>query len=208
MTRWWYWICQWVIRLVGLPLWRLRAFGTENLPRTGGCLLASNHQSFLDPLLVAAFLPREMHFMARRSLFHNPLFRALIVRCNAFAIERDSADVKGVKNAIGRLEAGHILLVFPEGTRTRDGTVGPMKAGIGMLAERAAVPIVPVLIEGAYRVWPKGRLLPGLGTIHIRFGKPIPAVENDKNVADRIRDAVVALKGETPGCPTASSSGN
>lgn len=208
MTRWWWWICQWVIRLVGLPLWRLRASGVENIPRSGGCLLASNHQSFLDPPLVAAFLPREMHFMARRSLFRNPLFRALIVRCNAFAIERDTADVKGVKDAIGRLGAGNLLLVFPEGTRTRDGTVGPMKAGIGMLAERAAVPIVPVLIEGAHRVWPKGRLLPGLGFIHIRFGKPIPAGETDKNAADRIRDAVVALKGERSGCPTASSSGN
>jgi 1-acyl-sn-glycerol-3-phosphate acyltransferase len=208
MTRWWWWICQWVIRLGGLALWRLRASGVENIPRTGGCLLASNHQSFLDPPLVAAFLPREMHFMARRSLFRNPLFRALIVRCNAFAIERDTADVKGVKNAIGRLGSGNLLLVFPEGTRTRDGTVGPMKAGIGMLAERAAVPIVPVLIEGAHRVWPKGRLLPGLGSIHIRFGKPIPAGEAEANAADRIRDAVVALKGERFGCPTGSSSRN
>jgi 1-acyl-sn-glycerol-3-phosphate acyltransferase len=116
--------------------------------------------------------------------------------------------VKGVKNAIGRLGSGNLLLVFPEGTRTRDGTVGPMKAGIGMLAERAAVPIVPVLIEGAHRVWPKGRLLPGLGSIHIRFGKPIPAGEAEANAADRIRDAVVALKGERFGCPTGSSSRN
>ena len=116
--------------------------------------------------------------------------------------------MKGVKNAIGRLESGNILLVFPEGTRTRDGTVGPMKAGIGMLADRAAVPIVPVLIEGADRVWPKGRLLPGLGSIRIRFGKPVAAVSGDKNAADRIRDAVVALKGERFGCPTGSSSGN
>ncbi|HYE98007.1 MAG TPA: lysophospholipid acyltransferase family protein [Planctomycetota bacterium] len=210
MTRWWWWACQWVIRLVGLALWRIRASGVENIPRRGGCLLAANHQSFLDPPLVAAFLPREMHFMARRSLFQNPAFRALIVRCNAFPIERDTADVKGVKLAIGRLEAGNLLLVFPEGTRTRDGTVGRMKAGIGVLAERAAVPIVPVLIEGAHRVWPKGRWLPGLGSIRIRFGRPLPpGATEGTNAADRLREAIVALKtGERTGCRTGSSSGS
>ena len=99
-------------------------------------------------------LSREMHFMARRTLFRNPVFRAIIVGYNAFSIDRDSADVKGVKEAIGRLEAGNILLVFPEGTRTGDGSIGRMKPGIGVLAERAAVPIVPVLIEGAHEVGP------------------------------------------------------
>jgi 1-acyl-sn-glycerol-3-phosphate acyltransferase len=206
MRRWWWWLCQQAIRLGGSLFWDLRAAGLENIPREGGCLLAANHQSYLDPPLVAAFLPREMHFMARRSLFRNPLFRALIVRCNAFAIERDKADVKGVKSAIDRLEAGNLLLVFPEGTRTRDGTVGLMKAGIGLLAERAAVPIVPVLIWGAHDVWPKGRLFPGLGSIRISFGKPIrPAVDEDsKTLGDRLREAMVALKGELKGCRTES----
>ena len=202
MTRWWWRVCQWLIRLGGAAVWQLRAFGAENIPKTGGVLLASNHQSYLDPPLVAAFLPREMHFMARRSLFRNPLFRALIVRCNAFAIERDTADVKGVKEAIGRLERGGILLVFPEGTRTRNGDVGRMKPGIGVLAERAAVPIVPVLIDGAHKVWPKGAVFPRLGRIRLVFGKPMRA----ENIAgDAIRDAVVGLKGELPGCRTADS---
>jgi 1-acyl-sn-glycerol-3-phosphate acyltransferase len=202
MTRWWWWLCQRAIRLGGSLFWDLRASGLENIPRTGGCLLAANHQSYLDPPFVAAFLPREMHFMARRSLFRNPVFRALIVRCNAFSIERDRADVKGVRSAIERLEAGNILLVFPEGTRTRDGTVGPIKAGIGLLAERSAVPIVPVLIWGAHKVWPKGRLFPGLGSVRLAFGKPIlPVDENDqRSLGDRLREALVALKGELQGC--------
>lgn len=202
MTRWWWWCVQRAIRLGGSLFWDLRASGLENIPRTGGCLLAANHQSYLDPTFVAAFLPREMHFMARRTLFRNPVFRALIVRCNAFSIDRDRADVKGVKSAIERLEAGNLLLVFPEGTRTRDGSIGPLKAGIGILAERAAVPIVPVLITGAYKVWPKGRLFPGMGSVRLRFGKPIlPAVlKDDRNLGDLLREALAALQGERKGC--------
>jgi 1-acyl-sn-glycerol-3-phosphate acyltransferase len=192
-------------RIGGSIFWDLRVSGLENIPRTGGCLIAANHQSYLDPPLVASVLPREMHFMARRSLFRNPVFRALIVRFNAFAIERDRADVKGVKSAIERLEAGNLLLVFPEGTRTKDGSVGPMKAGIGLLAERAAVPIVPVLIAGAHKVWPKGRLFPSLGSVRIAFGKPIsPAEFEQGNLGERLREALNALKGELRGCRIAN----
>ena len=200
--RWWWRLSQGMSRLVAGIFWKFRVFGLENVPKKGGVLLASNHQSYLDPVLVAMVLPREMHFMARRTLFRNPAFRAIIVSYNAFAIERDSADVKGVNSAIARLEAGNILLVFPEGTRTGDGSIGRMKPGIGMLAERAAVPIVPVLIEGAYEVWPKGRLAPGPGRISMIFGKPL----DSKNIAgDAIRNAVVGLKGELSGCRIASS---
>ncbi|HXX92544.1 MAG TPA: lysophospholipid acyltransferase family protein, partial [Planctomycetota bacterium] len=120
----------------------------------------------------------------------------------AFAIERDTADVKGVKNAIDRLQRGNLLLVFPEGTRTRDGNVGRMKAGIGTLAERAAVPIVPVLIVGARAVWPKGAVLPRLGRITIVYGRPMAP---DQIVGDGMRHAVLALKGELKGCRTESS---
>ncbi len=169
--RWWWRLSQGLARTAANTFWKFRAFGLENIPRKGGVLLASNHQSFLDPVLVAMVLSREMHFMARRTLFVNPVLRAIIVSYNAFAIERDSADVKGVKEAIRRLEAGNILLVFPEGTRTGDGSIGRMKPGIGVLAERAAVPIVPVHIEGAHRVWPRGSWIPRLGRITMSFGE-------------------------------------
>lgn len=204
VRRWWWVLSQWGILMFGIPLWRLRVFGVRNIPREGGVLLASNHQSYLDPPLVAACLSREMHFMARRSLFKNPALRAIIVRCNAFPIERDTADVKGVKEAIVRLGAGNILLVFPEGTRTRNGSIGPMKSGVGTLAARAAVPIVPVLIEGAHEVWPKGAILPRPGRIRIVFGKPF-RLDRDTDAGARIRDAVAGLKGELAGCRIASS---
>jgi 1-acyl-sn-glycerol-3-phosphate acyltransferase len=202
MRHWWYYLCQTAIRMGGSFFWQVRTVGLENVPRSGGALLAANHQSYLDPPLIGAYLPREMHFMARRTLFRNPLFGAIIGRLNAFAIERDTADVKGVKNAIERLQRGDLLLVFPEGTRTRDGTVGRMKAGIGILAERAAVPIVPVLIVGARDVWPKGAVFPRLGRISIVYGRPMAP---EQIAGDGMRNAVVALKGELKGCRTVSS---
>jgi 1-acyl-sn-glycerol-3-phosphate acyltransferase len=204
-VRWRWRLSQGLSRVLANIFGKFRVFGLENIPASGGVLLAANHQSVLDPVLVAMVLPREMHFMARRSLFRNPIFRAIIVSYNAFAIERDTADVKGVKNAIARLESGAILLVFPEGTRTENGSIGPMKPGIGMLAERAAVPIVPVLIDGAYGVLPKGSLIPRPGRISIVFGKPLPPV-TETTAVNRIYDAVVGLKGEIPRCRIGSSS--
>jgi 1-acyl-sn-glycerol-3-phosphate acyltransferase len=203
MRRWWYALSQMLVRLGGAAAWKLQAYGLHRLPRSGGALIAANHQSYLDPPIVGSCLPREMHFMARRSLFKNPLFGALIVRYNAFPIERDTADVKGVRTAIERLQAGNLLLVFPEGTRTRDGTIGPMRAGIGMLAERAAVPIVPVLIDGAYKVWPRGAALPRFGgRIRVLFGRPF-VPDKDQDAGERLKRELEGLKGEL--CRTESS---
>jgi 1-acyl-sn-glycerol-3-phosphate acyltransferase len=207
MRSWWWACIQTTIRFGGTILWQMRVFGAENIPPSGGILLASNHQSYLDPALVGACIPREMHFMARRSLFEVPVFGGLIRRCHAFPVDRDGADLRSLREAIARLRAGYALLVFPEGTRTRDGRIGPMKSGIRILAERAEVPVAPVLIEGAHQVWPKGRaLLPGLGRVRIVFGKPLPR-ESDygESFGERVRDAIVRLKGELAGCRIASS---
>lgn len=194
---------EWIRRLVyhfcgNLARWlfmvtcQLRWYGKENVP-PGGAILVVNHQSYLDPALVGGCLmPRPIHFMARASLFTIPAFRALIVACNAFPIERDSGDVKGVKEALRRLKAGGALVVFPEGTRTRDGLVAPMKPGFRLLAERAAVPIVPVLVEGAYGVWPRTRPLPGIGPVNVIFGRPLEVREGE-DFAERLREAVREL---------------
>ncbi len=201
--RWWWKVCVWFVRVSGAALWTFRSYGVENVPRTGGVILASNHQSYLDPVLVAVCLPREIHFMARRTLFRTPVFRAMITAMNAFPIDRGSVDLKGTREAIARLKAGAVLLVFPEGTRTRDGTIGRMKQGTGMIAGRASVPIVPVLIEGAHRVWPKGGLpSPVPGKVRIVFGRPLSAASAD---GDRIRQAVMSLKGVHEGCRTDGS---
>lgn len=189
--NWFYWVGHKVCRWAGLALFQARFYGRHHVPREGGVILAANHQSFLDPALIGIGLDREIDFMARATLFRNPAFRALIVACNAFPVERDSGDVKGVKEALRRLQAGRALVVFPEGTRTRDGLVAPMKGGIRLLAERAAVPIVPVLVEGAYLAWPRRRPLPGMYPVNVLYGPPVRPEGDD--FADRLREAVQAL---------------
>lgn len=192
--RVWWWTVLCIVRVVGAALWGLRTVGQGQVPSRGGVILAANHQSYLDPPFVAACLPRETSFMARRSLFEIPLLGPIIVACNAFPIERNSGDVRGVKNAIDRLRSGSALLLFPEGTRSRDGRIGPLKGGLRMIAERAGVPVVPVLVDGAYRVWPKGRLFPRLrGRVYIRFGKPLPTDGTDEDFAGRLRSALESL---------------
>jgi len=181
-------------------LWGLKYHGLKNVPRTGGVILAANHQSLVDPVLVGCALgcglSREIHFMARKTLFEIPVLGRLIVALNAFPITRDSGDVKGVRTALERLKKGSALLVFPEGTRTLDGRIGQMKAGIRLLAERAAVPIVPVLIVGAYKSWPKGRAWPRLsGRVDVIYGRPIAA---DALVGDVLREQVVGLESKLP----------
>jgi 1-acyl-sn-glycerol-3-phosphate acyltransferase len=154
---------------------RGRVFGLGNVPATGPILLASNHQSFFDPILAALALPREVHFMARDTLFRNRYFRWLITHLNAFPVKRASADVGAIKEALRRLKAGVALVTFPEGTRTHDGRIRALHPGIFAIARRANCTIVPTIIEGAHEIWPRNQRLPGLARIWVAYGEPVSA---------------------------------
>jgi 1-acyl-sn-glycerol-3-phosphate acyltransferase len=123
--------------------------GRENVPRTGALIVASNHISFFDPPLIGTAVVRELHFMAKEELFQPPLFGSLIRYFNAIPIRRGKADVSGLHRALEVLEAGHALIVFPEGSRMRDGELHPARPGVGMLAVGADAMIVPCFISGS-----------------------------------------------------------
>jgi len=167
---------RWLSALIGVTFFHFRAYRQNLVPKHGGVLIVSNHQSYFDPVIVAVALERPSSFMARSTLFVNPFFGALIRNLNAFPVVRGGRDMQAVREAVRRLEGGACLVVFPEGTRTRDGHIGPLQHGILAVADRAGVPIVPAVVDGAFEAWPKGR---GIRPwpIRVMYGRAMTAAE-------------------------------
>ncbi|MBN1490273.1 MAG: 1-acyl-sn-glycerol-3-phosphate acyltransferase [Phycisphaerae bacterium] len=193
--RLYYRFCRLGCQIFYLLLGKGRVFGTERVPKTGGVILACNHQSFFDPVLATLALPRECDYMARDTLFRNALFRRLIESLNAFPVRRGETDTAAIKETLRRLKAGRLITVFPEGTRTLDGRIGPLQPGAAALAKKAKVPIIPVVIEGAFEAWPRHHVLPRPGTISVRYGTPIiPAEHPEMNAAALMREVARQLR--------------
>ena len=161
-----------VLRITFVLAFRVRVFGQLNVPRRGGVLIVSNHQSYFDPELLALGIERSVSFMARRTLFRNPAFGRLIAALNAFPVTLGGLDIAAMREAVRRLRNGECLVVFPEGTRTPDGEIAPLRPGILAIIERANVPIVPAVIEGAFEAWPRGST-PRTGEISVLYGRAI-----------------------------------
>ncbi len=172
-----YWFWQNYMRLMFTTLYKCQAYNRENVPLEGPVLLVCNHQSFLDPMLCGAPINREVFYMARDTLFKNPIFGAMLRSVNSFPVQRDTADIKGIRDIINRLKTGKAVTMFPEGTRTKDGKIQPFKSGFDVIARRSKATTVPAIIDGAYDVWPRHQLLPGTGTIRVMYGQPITPEE-------------------------------
>jgi len=175
LRRVWYAACQQVARVLFVTLFGIRLYHRQRLPREGGVLVVSNHQSYLDPILVAVGMGRPFHPMARESLFRFAPFRWVIRSLNAFPVRRASADLGAIREALRRLKKGEVVLVFPEGTRTRDGSIGRLQEGPVVMAARAGVPIVPMVIDGAFEAWPRSSPLPHPARIRVACGEPLEA---------------------------------
>jgi 1-acyl-sn-glycerol-3-phosphate acyltransferase len=174
MQRSWNWRILQVIARIFTTVWfNFKTYGRENVPATGGVLLLSNHQSYLDPVLVAVQLKRPVSFMARSSLFKNPFFARFIRSLNAFPVRLGRGDVSAIKECVRQLEEGKALNVYPEGTRTLTGEIGPIEKGIALVIRRAGVPVVPVAIDGSFEAWPKGKILFHPHQIRLIYGKPM-----------------------------------
>lgn len=172
-----WWGIQVVLRGV-FTLWLgYRARGMEKLPATGGGLLLINHQSFLDPLLVGLPLSRPVSYLARDSLFRVPIIGWILRHTYVIPVSRESASASTLRESVRRLEWGSLVGVFPEGTRSRDGSVGPLKPGFIALIRRAKRPIYPVGIAGAHQALPRNRWWLRPARICVVFGDPLDAEE-------------------------------
>ena len=193
----WYWFITYLARVVCSAYFFVRAFGRRHVPVSGGALLVANHQSFLDPVLVAAVLNRPIYFLARSTLFVGPL-GTLIRSLHAIPIDREGVDRVAFRQAVDVLKAGHLLLIFPEGTRSHDGgSLGTFRGGFGVLARRSGVPIVPVTIHESGRAWPRKRWVPLPWPITVLFSLP-QAADSEAETSENVRAAVRRMLETTP----------
>lgn len=178
---------------------RFRVSGLEHVPSDGAFLLASNHVSFFDPPALGCRVPRDLHYFARKSLFKG-LLGKLITAFNSIPVDRESSDVSSFKKALKVLEKGSPLLVFPEGTRSLDGSLQAAKAGVGLIAIKASVPVLPARVIGGFEILGKGCKWPKIGSrLTIVYG-PLLQIETldpgpktakrSQIVADAIMEAI------------------
>lgn len=202
--KFFYRLCYTVARALSRLCYRNKVFGIENLP-LGSAILAPNHASHFDPPLVAVSLKEEVHFLARESLFSIPIIGWIITHLNTHPVGGGGATIDSFRT-IGRLLAeGKKVMLFPEGTRTRDGELQPGALGVGMIALRSDVPIVPIYVEGSYAVWSRHRRWPKLhGRMSCTFGVPIypssfthlDRKEAQRAIADEVMRQIALLRAE------------
>jgi len=167
---------RWLAGVALLVTFGLRAKNSKNMPATGPVLVVANHQSHLDPPAIGIILPRHLTYLARASLFKNPLFGAFIRGLSSVPLKEGKGDAAAIRTAIEQLGMGRAILIFPEGSRTLDGEMTPFKRGVWLLLSRAKCPVLPVGIDGAFEAWPRGTSLPRLfrgNRVAIEVGEPI-----------------------------------
>lgn len=162
-----------ICRIITSVLFDLKVYGLKNVPENGGALIIANHASYLDPALIGVQIPRPLSFLAKSELFDVPLFGQLIPRLNAFPVRQGAGDKGAIEETIRRLREGHLLTLFPEGQRTPDGTLQKIQKGVALVVKRAEVPIVPAVIIGAFKAWPKQRLIFTSHPVCVLYGPPL-----------------------------------
>jgi 1-acyl-sn-glycerol-3-phosphate acyltransferase len=172
----------------------LRVTGVENIPKTGGFIVAGNHVSYFDPVTFGVACSRmKLNYMAKEELFTRPLLGWLLPRLHVFPVRRNSADLGAIKESMRRVKKGEGLLLFPEGRRVSEGTPGEPLPGVGFLASKLGVPVVPAFIEGSDKVLPVHAKRIHFARIQVRFGKQIsverrlPYQDAARNIMDQIR---------------------
>lgn len=162
-----------LFRLVYKFYFRWRVFYPERVPQKGPVILASNHASILDPPLVGSGLKRGINYLARESLFRFPGIGALLRSWNAVPVDRDGGGARGLKTILDRLHRGGAIILFPEGTRTRDGNLQPARSGIGLTVIKSEAPVVPVRVFGTFAAYGRDVKFPKPHRLAVKYGKPM-----------------------------------
>lgn len=178
-----YWMVKNSALLLGLLYNRLerRIIGEGHFD--GPALIVSNHQSNMDPPLIGASMPVQSYFLAKKELFDIPILGWIIATCNAIPLDRGGVDRAGLKRAIEVVRNGGKLVIYPEGTRSLNGELGPGKPGAGMIGAMAGVKCVPAFIDGSGAAMPRGATIMRPHKIRIAFGEPFDLPERAKEMS-------------------------
>lgn len=188
---WTYPLVRLIVSLPTLLIYRVRAIGVENVPKSGALILAPNHFSQMDHFFVGLYLRRQVRFMAKSQMFGPPVLTYIYKHGGVFPVRRGYRDEESIKTALTILGQGEMLLVYAEGGRSRSGKLGEVKPGIGRIALESGAPVVPVAIQGSEKVrrWKRFRF----PRVTVQFGEPIefppeqvPSRERQLEVAKRI----------------------
>ena len=156
-------------------LYRVKVYGKENIPRDGAVLVLSNHQSLFDPILCQGWLKRPFYYVPRDTLFAG-FWGMLIDSFYTIPINQEKAGIKSMRAIIEVLKRGHIVCLYPEGSRTFDGKIDEIKPGFSLLMRRSGATLIPMVIDGIFERWPRTQKYPKLGgRVGVMYGKPIDA---------------------------------
>jgi 1-acyl-sn-glycerol-3-phosphate acyltransferase len=175
VAPWLYRFCSWIARAG----WRnfgggVEVRGLEHIPERGPFLVVANHESFLETMLIPAVIERPAHAMAKSTQFNVPFFGWLMAQVFAFPVRRFEIDPQTVRYVIRRFSEGYGVVIYPEGERTWDGELQPLRLGVVRLALMTGVPVIPARVEGAFQAWPRWSKSPQRRGITITFGQPVP----------------------------------
>jgi len=180
---------------------RCRVIGRENLPGTGPCIVASNHASYLDPPILGSMVWRRLNYLARDTLFNTPFKKFILEQCNSIPVRREQLDKSVLNVVLGKIKAGELVVLFPEGTRSPDGGLLPGKPGVGLILSMAKVPVVPVYIHNAYRTFGKENKGFRVVPLTVVFGEPMDLTgikgkghEKYQRMSDMVMEEIQKLK--------------
>lgn len=160
-------------RLMYRFYFRWQVFNPERVPLSGSVILAANHESILDPPLVGSGLTRDINYLARESLFRFPGLGTLLRSWNSVPVDRDGGGAAGLKAILHRLLAGGAIILFPEGTRSRDGKMQKARSGIGLTVIKSDAVVIPVRVFGTYEAYGRHIRIPRPRSVAVKYGEPL-----------------------------------
>jgi 1-acyl-sn-glycerol-3-phosphate acyltransferase len=172
-----YWITWTIVKIIFPFLFPIKVYGRENIPRKTAFILASNHRSNIDPMIIPICCYFKMGFVAKEELFKNKFLGWLLPQLGAISIRRGSSDVSALKQVLKALKSGKPMLIFPEGTRVLDEADRKVQSGVGFIVSKSKVPVIPLYIEGTEKVMPPRSRSLHRHPVTLTFGKPINPAE-------------------------------